>query len=131
MGLFDWLGVLSPAQITAFTLRSGGKKVGRDQFGNTYYEGKPRKGYKLTRRWVMYKGKPEASAVPPEWHGWLHHQSDRLPAANAESFRRDWQKPHTPNLTGTNAAYRPPGHILKGGTRARAGGDYAAWHPPE
>ncbi|MCB1784397.1 MAG: NADH:ubiquinone oxidoreductase subunit NDUFA12 [Alphaproteobacteria bacterium] len=131
MGLFDWLGVLSPAHISLFTLSYGGKKIGRDQFGNTYYEGKPRKGYNYTRRWVMYKNKPEASYVPPEWHGWLHHQTDAVPSDQTESFRRDWQKPYTPNLTGTNQAYRPPGHILQGGKRAAATGDYEAWNPPE
>ena len=34
-----------------------------------------------------------------------------------------------PNLTGTKAAYRPPGHILKGGQRDKATGDYEAWTP--
>jgi NADH:ubiquinone oxidoreductase subunit len=42
---------------------------------------------------------------------------------------RDWQKPHIPNLTGTGLAYRPPGHTLQGGQRARSGGDYEPWQP--
>ena len=42
---------------------------------------------------------------------------------------RDWQKPHVPNLTGTGLAYRPPGHTLQGGQRARSGGDYEPWQP--
>ena len=42
---------------------------------------------------------------------------------------RAWQLPHIPNTTGTEAAYRPPGHTLEGGHRARATGDYQAWTP--
>ena len=103
--------------------------VGEDQLGNKYYAAAPRKGYKRERRWVMYKGAPEASSVPPEWHGWLHHQSDVIPSEDNESYRREWQAPHKPNMTGTNQAYRPPGHILEGGKRDSATGDYEAWKP--
>ncbi|MCB9982773.1 MAG: NADH:ubiquinone oxidoreductase subunit NDUFA12 [Rhodospirillales bacterium] len=131
MGLLSFLGVLSPAHINLFTLTAGGQKVGDDQFGNTYYRAKARPGYKRERRWVMYDGAPEPSKVPPEWHGWLHHQTDEVPEDGAESFRRPWQKPHQPNMTGTNQAYRPPGHILAGGRRNKATGDYTAWRPPE
>ena len=111
MGFFSFLGVLSPVHIQMVTLMRGAKKVGRDQFGNTYYQASPRKGYKNPRRWVMYKEAPEASAVPAEWHGWLHHQTDVVPEEGAESFRRSWQKPHQPNRTCTNLAYRPPGTV--------------------
>ena len=131
MGLFKFLGSLSPAHINWVTLFSGARKVGVDGFGNKYYRAKPRPGYKRERRWVIYKGTPEASKVPPEWHGWLHHQTDELPSEMETSFRRSWQKPHQPNLTGTNMAYRPPGHILKGGKRDSATGDYEAWTPNE
>jgi len=133
MGLFQGiaslLGVLSPAHIRLVTTLSGAKKVGTDTLGNAYFTAPARKGYKHERRWVIYKGAPEASAVPPEWHGWLHHQSDDIPDGRTPSFRRPWQKPHSPNLTGTNLAYRPPGHLLKGGKRAPATGDYEAWKP--
>ena len=130
MGLFSFLGVLSPAHIKFVTLTSGGKKIGTDVFGNIYYEASPRKGYKRPRRWVMYKGAAEASNVPPEWHGWLHHQTNEIPSDD-DSRRREWQKPHMPNLTGTNLAYRPPGHILEGGQRPKVTGDYEAWTPPK
>ncbi len=125
------LGVLSPVHIGIVTLLSGATCVGKDASGNRYYRAKPRPGYRRDRRWVLYAGAPEASAVPPEWHGWLHHQTDSVPAAGAESFRRPWQKPHEPNRTGTDLAYRPPGHLLKGGVRAPATGDYEAWTPPQ
>ncbi len=131
MGLFSFLGALSPAHISLVTLLSGAKKVGQDEFGNRYYRAAPRKGYKRERRWVIYRGAPEASAVPPEWHGWLHHQTDEAPAETERSFRRPWQKPHQPNMTGTNQAYRPPGHVLEGHRRDPATGDYEAWTPED
>ena len=125
MGILSFLGVLSPAHINLFTALKRGEKVGEDNAGYTYYRAKPRKGYKRERRWVIYDGAPEASKVPPEWHGWLHHQSNDIPSK--EGFRRKWQKPHQANMTGTNQAYRPPGHVLEGGNRDKATGDYEAW----
>ena len=95
MGLLSFLGVLSPAHITLFTALKGKERVGRDELGNRYYRAKPRPGYKRERRWVMYKGAPEASMVPPEWHGWLHHQTDEVPQ-DSESFRRPWQNRTSP-----------------------------------
>lgn len=130
MGLLRFFGVLSTAHIGWLTRFGGAKLVGHDSSGNRYYSGSPRKGYNRDRRWVVYKGDPEASNVPPEWHGWLHHQTDEVPA-DSGSFRRSWQKPHRPNLTGTNAAYRPPGHVLAGGRRDKATGDYEPWMPSE
>lgn len=133
MGLLSpiarFLGSLSPAHIYLVTLMSGAKRVGTDAQGNVYYRAKPRKGYKHERRWVLYKGAAEASKIPPEWHGWMHHQTDDVPEADAPSFRRSWQRPHVQNLTGTTAAYRPSGHVLSGGQRAAATGDYEAWKP--
>tara|TARA_R110001592_G_scaffold3525_18_gene20034 strand:- start:16261 stop:16656 length:396 start_codon:yes stop_codon:yes gene_type:complete len=131
MGIFSFLGVLSPAHISLFTLTSRGKKIGKDQAENVYYEAPARKGYKRPRRWVMYNGAPEATKVPPEWHGWIHHQTNTVPDESGESYRRPWQKPHRANMTGTNKAYRPPGHILSGGKREKATGDYEAWTPSE
>ena len=124
------LGVLSPAYMTFFRMTARSEKVGADQWGNMYYRSAPRPGAKRERRWVIYKGDPEASAIPPEWHGWMHHQTDTVPA-NDTGFRREWQKPHHPNMTGTTGAYRPPGHILEGGQRGEATGDYEPWRPPE
>ncbi|MGP1396971.1 MAG: NADH:ubiquinone oxidoreductase subunit NDUFA12 [Inquilinaceae bacterium] len=118
-GLRSFIGVLT-------SLR--GKQIGKDEIGNRYFVD-PRSGDgRGQRRWVMYaKGESEASRVPPEWHGWLHHQTDLVPGEG--TARRPWQKDHVPNMTGTLAAYRPPGHTLKGGTRAKATGDYEPWTP--
>ncbi len=130
MGILSLFSAQSPAHIWFVTLMSGAKRMGQDSFGNTYYEAGPRKGYKRNRRWVIYKGEADASRVPPEWHGWLHYQNDEAPVGD-HSFRRNWQKPYVPNLTGTDQAYRPPGHILEGGKRDKATGDYQAWTPPQ
>lgn len=129
MGFFSFLGALSPVSIFWTRVLSGAKCVGRDPFGNVYYEAVPRKGYKHTRRFVKYKDTPDASKVPPEWHGWMHHTSDVVPSDATETFRRPWQKPYLPNKTGTDLAYRPPGHQLEGGKRPCATGDYEAWSP--
>ena len=131
MGLFRFLGALSPTHISWVTLISGAKKIGTDSQGNRYFSGRPRPGTNKDRRWVMYNGAPEASKVPPEWHGWLHYQTDDVPNSSTPSFRRAWQAPHQPNMTGTTAAWRPPGHILSGGQRPAATGDYQPWTPPE
>jgi NADH:ubiquinone oxidoreductase subunit len=120
-------GVLSNIQMLIHTALKG-SCAGRDQFGNKYYRGKPRKGTKQERRWVMYAGKAEASQVPPEWHGWLHHQTDGVPEKTSK-YRQDWIKPHQANMTGTDQAYFPP--PLKGRPRAAATGDYVPWTPPK
>lgn len=130
MGIFSFLGALSPAY-TIWTTLTGGTRVGTDQAGNKYYRAKPRSGYKRDRRWVVYQGAPEATKVPPEWHGWLHHQTDIVPADGGQSFRQPWQKPHKPNQTGSAGAYLPPGHVLRGAKRDAATGDYEAWVPEE
>lgn len=131
MFLKSLLGVLSPVHIGLVTLLGGGKPVGKDAYGNKYYRAAARKGYGHERRWVIYARAPEPSAVPPEWHGWLHHQTDAVPSDGAPSFRRPWQKSHEPNRTGTLLAWRPPGHVLQGGRRDKATGDYEAWTPPQ
>jgi len=77
---------------------------------------------------VIYNGANDASRVPPEWFGWLHHQVDALPQT-ALPPARAWQKPPVPNLTGTTEAYRPAGALERGGHRAAATGDYEAWSP--
>ncbi len=110
-----------------------GELVGTDAYGNRYYREKGArplvKGGGIEsreRRWVIYDGVTEASKVPPEWHGWLHHSTIDLPK---DEGRRPWQKPHLPNLTGTPAAYHPPGSVLRGGHRPAATGDYEPWTP--
>jgi NADH:ubiquinone oxidoreductase subunit len=70
----------------------------------------------------------EASQVPPEWHGWMHHMVD-TPPTEETYVARPWQKPHRMNMTGTAQAYRPSGSILSTGKRPAATGDYKPWQP--
>lgn len=105
-----------------------GKLVGEDSQGNKYYEErKPAKGAK-PRRWVIYNGTAEASRVPSEWHGWLHHTFDEPPTTSPFKTK-PWEAPHVPNMTGTPQAYRPTGSLSKTGQRPHATGDYEAWSP--
>lgn len=106
-----------------------GELVGRDDTGNRYYRSKKRRTGGRQHRWVLYNGETEASRVPPEWHAWLHHTTDDVPPEGG-SPKHPWQKDHLPNQTGTPNAYRPPGHVLRGGRRDRATGDYESWQPP-
>lgn len=109
-----------------FTWRFG-KKVGTDELGNVYFEG-PLSTYGLPKRWVIYKDYADASAIPPGWHGWMHHRTNTPPSR--EDYKpRDWQKPHQVNLTGSAKAYRPKGSIAEGGVRPQVTGDYDAWTP--
>ncbi|MDE2333057.1 MAG: NADH:ubiquinone oxidoreductase subunit NDUFA12 [Rhodospirillales bacterium] len=101
-----------------------GRQVGHDETGNRYFEERRPRG-RRARRWVLYAGAAEASAVPPEWHAWLHYLVD----APLTGPRRAWQAPHLANQTGTPAAYRPAGHDYAGGHRQAATGDYEAWTP--
>ncbi len=106
-----------------------GVLVGADALGNRYYRSTVAGQWGREPRWVVYSGEDEASLVPAEWHGWLHHSIDK-PPTELPPVQRPWIKPHLPNATGTEAAYRPPGHTLEGAHRARATGDYQAWTPP-
>src|SRR6202030_383063 len=108
-----------------------GELVGEDEQGNRYYRtlgGKIDPTLHFERRWVIYNGLAEASRIPPSWHGWMHHTVD-LPPTEDGYTPREWETPHVPNMTGTPAAYRPPGSTLASGHRPKATGDYQPWTP--
>ena len=69
-----------------------------------------------------------ASKVTADWHGWLHHTYEE-PPTRAPLPKKTWEKPHSPNMTGTPEAYRPKGSLARDGVRAKATGDYEAWSP--
>ena len=94
------------------------KKVGLDEFGNSYYENK-----KSGRRFIVYKGIAEPSKIPAEWHGWIHYSTDLVPV-KINTRKASWQKIHLPNLTGTVNAYHP-NKDLKNKTSAV----YEPWEP--
>ncbi|MEE9348273.1 MAG: NADH:ubiquinone oxidoreductase subunit NDUFA12 [Robiginitomaculum sp.] len=113
---------------TSWQIFRKGRRVGSDEFGNTYYEEKG-KGYDgRKRRWVTYKGYADASRVPALWHGWLHYTFDTPPSEQTFETQA-WEKEHRPNLTGTVYAYAPKGSLASGGQRDKTAGDYEAWSP--
>lgn len=101
------------------------KLMGKDEFGNKYYESYLRKDYLGRKaRYVMYNGIVESSKVPPMWHSWLHHLSNNLPDKHAERYASEryfWEKAFVPNLSGTNLSYAP--------VRKLTSNDYKAWVP--
>lgn len=105
-----------------FTWRKG-RYVGSDESGNMYY-----RNAEDTRRWVIYAGTVEASAIPAGWHGWMHHKVKLAPSENAY-VGRDWEKPHLANQTGSANAYRPASSLLNPEPKPATSGDYEAWTP--
>ena len=77
-----------------------GKLVGKDSFGNKYYESK--KG----KRWVIYSNEIDASKIPVEWYSWIHFTPNKIEKIH-DLKKHSWQKTHQPNLTGTDKAYYP------------------------
>ena len=77
-----------------------GKLVGKDSFGNKYYESKNGK------RWVIYKNEVEASKISNEWYSWIHFIKNKI--ENSHDLKKyNWQKSHQPNQTGTENSYHP------------------------
>ena len=122
LGMVTWWNGQTPS-LRFWTWRRG-VAVGSDEEGNRYYQ--DRKDPK--RRWVVYNGFVEASKVPPVWHAWLHHLRDALPEAPHAHL---WMRRHEPNMTGTEAAWRPPGSLHAPEPSASIMGDYESWSPPQ
>ncbi len=78
-----------------------GKIVGKDEFGNKYYQNKNK-----TKRWVIYKSEIDASKIPSDWFSWIHFMKNKI-EFNQEPKKYSWQKSHSPNMTGTNKSYHP------------------------
>ena len=77
-----------------------GKFVGKDSFGNKYYQNKK------DERWVIYNSEVEATNIPVEWYSWIHHMPNKIQKEHILK-KYSWQKDHSPNLTGTTKAYHP------------------------
>lgn len=102
-------------KISEFLIRLTSKFVGSDEFGNRYFQSKNDK------RFVIYNGIAEASKIPAEWHGWIHHSYNDIPS---NLKRYSWQKIHMPNLTGTMNAYSP-----KNSSSSKTRAIYSSWNP--
>jgi NADH:ubiquinone oxidoreductase subunit len=125
--LFTWWNGQT-LNLRFFTWRKG-EFVGADEAGNRYYRSPSAiPGSIAERRWVVYAGYAEASAVPPGWHGWMHHRVNE-PPVEGHYRPHEWEKPHNPNLTGTSLAYHPPGSIAPGHRPSPPPPDYQAWKP--
>ena len=111
-----------------FTFFSG-QYVGKDEYGNRYFQERKKRKNRRQKRWVIYNGIAEPSKVPPHWHGWLHYTHDTPPIEGEAIKKYSWQQEHLPNLTGTVNRYLPKGHVLKGAQRAKNSADYVAWKP--
>ncbi|MGB1870918.1 MAG: NADH-ubiquinone oxidoreductase subunit NDUFA12 family protein, partial [Candidatus Puniceispirillaceae bacterium] len=53
--------------ITLISVKLSSNEVGRDAFGNRYYEERRARPGKPPRRYVRYNGMTEASKVPADW----------------------------------------------------------------
>lgn len=104
-----------------------GRLVGRDADGNRYYQERSTTHGRRPRRWMMFKGAVEASAVGPAWHSWLHYLTD-APLQEAPMY--PWQRPHLPNLTGLPGSYRPTAHPYRSLLPVTRRG-YTAWSPSD
>jgi NADH:ubiquinone oxidoreductase subunit len=76
--------------LSTLFIRLTSRQVGQDRFGNTYWEARGRRdSYGRPMRRVLYAKEAQASAVPAEWWGWLHHTTENpLPE---DAPRRPWQ----------------------------------------
>ncbi|AHA28234.1 NADH:ubiquinone oxidoreductase subunit NDUFA12 [Candidatus Liberibacter americanus] len=110
-----------------FTWRFG-RYVGKDEFGNKYYEGN-KTSYNLPRRWVIYSGYADPSSIPPIWHGWIHHRRIDFPENHEHKNIFDWQKSHRLNATGSPDAYCPNKSKNCQDIGYRLTGEYKAWSP--
>mmetsp|Transcript_26854 Transcript_26854/g.54546 ORF Transcript_26854/g.54546 Transcript_26854/m.54546 type:complete len:195 (-) Transcript_26854:145-729(-) len=98
-----------------------GRLVGTDRFGNRYYENKLEQFNR--DRWVVYNTKDQhmdydPSTVPPEWHGWLHHMTDKLPEQLGDAPIYQEKSSYDTNLkTARDTEYANPGHLYRGKAR--------------
>lgn len=123
--IFTWWH--GPGLGTRLFTRRHGQEVGRDDQGNIYY----RAGvWPDEKRWVIYNGEPEATRIPPDWHLWMHKTVRETPIERPLA-PRVWERPWSPNATGTSLAHVPSGSLNASGKRPRATGDYRAWTPDD
>ncbi len=113
---------------TRFYTWRKGARMGADEFGNVYYRAPSALPASIAeRRWVIYNGLAEPSAIPPGWHGWMHHRTDAPPDENYKAH--EWEKPHQVNPTGTQNAYRPEGSLFRPRRTEAEIRSYRAWRP--
>ncbi|TPX34557.1 hypothetical protein SmJEL517_g02798 [Synchytrium microbalum] len=81
-----------------------GTLVGKDSFGNEYYEDK--NDVAGRDRWVMYaKWNYDPTQIPPEWHQWMQHVIDETPT-KVPPIEPIYRQPYSESLTGTTSAFK-------------------------
>ncbi|KAI3856093.1 hypothetical protein MKW98_030921 [Papaver atlanticum] len=107
----------------------GATLVGVDKFGNKYYQNMDNQYGR--HRWVEYgdKKRYNASQVPPEWHGWLHHITDHTGDELLMLKPQRYGIEHKQNYTGEGDEYiyHSKGHSLNPGQRNWT--RYQPWEP--
>lgn len=103
-------------------------EVGKDQFGNVYYQSKTKDSNNRCKRIVMYKEEIEGSKIPALWNAWLHYSIDGVPS---DRLHYKWEKSHISNKTGTEDAYYPSGYFksAKEKNNNKVINIYQAWQP--
>lgn len=109
----------------------GATLVGVDKFGNKYYQRVDEETQYGRHRWVEYaeKGRYNASQVPPEWHGWLHHITDHTGDELLMLKPSRYGIEHKENFSGEGEEfiYHSKGHALNPGQRDWT--RYQSWQP--
>ena len=77
-----------------------GAYVGKDEFGNKYYQSKK------DERWVIYSQNIEATKITSDWYLWIHHTVDKIPK-EIDKKKYLWQKKHLENQTGSKNSFKP------------------------
>ena len=77
-----------------------GTYVGKDEFGNKYYQSKK------DERWVIYSQNIEATKITSDWYLWMHHTVDKIPEERDQK-KYIWQKKHLENQTGSKYSFKP------------------------
>lgn len=64
-------------------------------------------------RWVWYAKNVDSTALPPEWHAWLHYFTDEIPSEETidEYAPKRYGEEPKPNPTGTEDFYSPRAFI--------------------
>ena len=87
-----------------------GVLVGKDRYGNKYFENLE-EDLPLRTRWVDYKDKElDAGQIDPGWHAWMSYMVDKPPSEDAllQFGKRPWESPETKiNNTLSRGAYKP------------------------
>lgn len=113
--IHGWVNLNHEASLSSsLTMQIGDTKagvlVGKDRYGNKYFENLE-EDLPLRTRWVDYKDKElDATQIDPGWHAWMSYMVDKPPSEDPlMAFgKRPWESPETKvNMTLSRGAYKP------------------------